>query len=69
MIDATTPPPPLTEPDPSALKAPGLTGPCAGCQRPTQRYGSGGCPLCQWCMAPVLERYGNGVRYVSTRLQ
>ncbi|MFJ3825280.1 NUDIX domain-containing protein [Streptomyces nodosus] len=41
-------------------------GPCARCRRPTHRYGCGGRPLCQWCMAPVLARYGNTIRYVST---
>ncbi|MDC0771732.1 hypothetical protein [Streptomyces sp. HD] len=43
----TTPPPPLSEPDPSALICPGdQVGLCAGCQRKTHRYGSGGSPLC-----------------------
>lgn len=68
MNDVTTmPPPPVTEPDPSAQRAPGLAGPCAGCQRQTHRYGHGGLPLCQWCMASALEKYGPGVRFVNTR--
>ncbi|MFE2218509.1 hypothetical protein ACFW93_42180 [Streptomyces canus] len=36
-------------------------------QRKTDRYGSGGSPLCQWCMSPVQEKWGAGVRYSSTR--
>ncbi|QNT94974.1 hypothetical protein HEP81_04702 [Streptomyces griseofuscus] len=67
MSDLRMPPPPVIEPDPSAARAPGLTGQCSGCQRMTHRYGAGGRPLCQWCMAPVAERYGSSVRYVSTR--
>ncbi|KOU77131.1 hypothetical protein ADK57_03340 [Streptomyces sp. MMG1533] len=64
----TTPAPPISDPDPSALACPGsLIGPCSGCQRPTHKYGSGGSPLCQWCMAPVMEKWGPGVRFVSTR--
>ncbi|GGJ67381.1 hypothetical protein GCM10010121_092640 [Streptomyces brasiliensis] len=51
----TTPPPPIT--DPSALTCPGdKIGPCANCQRKTYKYGSGGSPLCQWCMGI----FGNG---------
>jgi hypothetical protein len=42
----TSPPPPITEPDPSALICPGdKVGPCTGCQRKTHRYGLGGSPL------------------------
>ncbi|GLX54456.1 hypothetical protein Shyhy01_74050 [Streptomyces hygroscopicus subsp. hygroscopicus] len=67
MSDVTSPPPPVTEPDPSAARAPGMVGPCAGCQRPTHKYGAGGRPLCQWCMDPVVARYGSTVRYVSAR--
>ncbi|MER5698021.1 hypothetical protein ABT255_31520 [Streptomyces mirabilis] len=64
----TTPIPPITEPDPSALTCPGdRVGLCAGCQRKTHKYGSGGSPLCQWCMSPVMEQWGPTVRYVSTR--
>lgn len=64
----TAAPPPISEPDPSALVCPGdRVGLCAGCQRKTHRYGGGGSPLCQWCMAPVLERWGRSVRYVSAR--
>ncbi|WP_328980634.1 hypothetical protein [Streptomyces canus] len=63
-----TTPPPLSEPDPSALICPGdRIGHCAGCQRRTHRYGSGGSPLCPWCMQPVQEKWGAGVRYTSTR--
>ncbi|WP_405606484.1 hypothetical protein [Streptomyces sp. NBC_00076] len=62
------PAPPVSEPDPSALTCPGdRVGLCARCQRKTHKYGSGGSPLCQWCMAPVLEQWGTAVRYVSTR--
>jgi len=64
----TTPPPPISEPDPSALVCPGdKVGPCAICQRKTHKYGSGGSPLCQWCMAPVQQQWGPGVRHTSTR--
>ncbi|ALV31389.1 hypothetical protein [Streptomyces sp. CdTB01] len=64
----TTPPPPVSEPDPSALTCPGdKVGPCAACQRKTHKYGSGGSPLCQWCMASAQEKWGPGVRYTSTR--
>ncbi|MEV0186086.1 hypothetical protein AB0I54_43600 [Streptomyces sp. NPDC050625] len=64
----TTPPPLITEPDPSALTCPtDRVGFCAGCQRKTHKYGSGGCPLCQWCMGPVMKQWGPAVRYISTR--
>lgn len=64
----TTPAPPIAELDPSALTCPGdRVGHCAGCQRKTHRYGSGGSPLCQWCMALVMERWGSTVRFTSTR--
>ncbi|CAL9668162.1 hypothetical protein SUDANB2_07270 (plasmid) [Streptomyces sp. enrichment culture] len=64
----TTPAPPVTEPDPSVLTCPGdLIGPCATCQRKTHKYGRGGSPLCTWCMEPVQQKWGPGVRYVSTR--
>ncbi|MFF0097663.1 hypothetical protein ACFYSF_48420 [Streptomyces canus] len=63
-----TTPPPLSEPDPSALICPGdRVGHCAGCQRKTHRYGSGGSPLCQWCMQPVKANWGPSVRFASTR--
>jgi hypothetical protein len=53
----TTPPPPVTEPDPSALTCPGdQVGPCATCQRKTHKY-----------MAPAMEKWGPGVRYINTR--
>jgi hypothetical protein len=64
----TTTPPPVTEPDPSALTCPGdKAGPCATCQRKTHRYGTGGSPLCSWCMAAAQDKWGPGVRYNSTR--
>ncbi|MEU3855079.1 hypothetical protein [Streptomyces sp. NPDC029554] len=31
------------------------------------KCGRGGCPLCTWCMEPVQQKWGPGVRYVSTR--
>ncbi|WP_284049096.1 hypothetical protein [Streptomyces sp. YS415] len=40
---------------------------CAACQRKTHRYGTGGSPLCQWCMALVQEKWGTTVRYNNTR--
>lgn len=55
--ETVTPAPPVTDPDPSALTCPGsAVGPCTTCQRQTHRYGSGGSPLCQWCMAPVQNK-------------
>ncbi|MEU0414779.1 hypothetical protein ABZ307_44425 [Streptomyces griseorubiginosus] len=64
----TTPPPPITEPDPSALVCSGdKVGPCTGCQRKTHRYGTGGGPLCQWCRQPVRAGWGPNVRFASTR--
>ncbi|WP_395575778.1 hypothetical protein [Streptomyces sp. BK79] len=66
----TTSPPPVSEPEPSALACPGdKVGPCAGCQRNTHKYGTGGLPLCQWCLAPAMQRWGPAVRFVSTRVQ
>jgi predicted Fe-S protein YdhL (DUF1289 family) len=63
-----TPTPPVTEPDPSVLVCSGdKIGPCAGCKRKTHRYGAGGSPLCQWCMALAQEKWGPGVRYNNTR--
>ncbi|MET7684517.1 hypothetical protein [Streptomyces sp. NPDC005423] len=63
-----SPPPPIREPDPSALTCPGdQIGGCANCQRKTHKYGSGGVPLCRWCMAAVQERWGPTVRQISTR--
>ncbi|GGW77866.1 hypothetical protein [Streptomyces galilaeus] len=42
----STPPPPVNEPDPSALVCLGSqVGPCAKCQRKTHKYGRGGSPL------------------------
>ncbi|MFD5268856.1 hypothetical protein [Streptomyces sp. NPDC058335] len=64
----TTPPPPVNEPDPSALVCLGSqVGPCAMCQRKTHKYGRGGSPLCQWCMAPFMQAWGTTVRHTSTR--
>lgn len=64
----TTVPPPISEPDPSALVCPGdRVGLCAGCQRKTHRYSSGGSPLCQWCAEPVMAAWGPTVRHTSTR--
>ncbi|GGU03014.1 hypothetical protein GCM10010256_73870 [Streptomyces coeruleorubidus] len=59
----------VSEPDPSALTCPGAQvgrAPHASA-RPTSEYGLGGCPLCQWCMAPAMEKWGPGVRYINTR--
>ncbi|MFF9483045.1 hypothetical protein [Streptomyces sp. NPDC014733] len=33
-------------------------GRCARCQNPCQRYGAGGNPLCQDCLAEVREAQG-----------
>ncbi|MER6186903.1 hypothetical protein [Streptomyces sp. NPDC001652] len=64
----TTPPPPTSEPDPSALVCSrDRVGQCAGCHRRTHRYGSGGEPLCQWCMATAKEQWDARVHYTSTR--
>ncbi|MFG2795161.1 hypothetical protein [Streptomyces pseudovenezuelae] len=63
-----TTPPPITEPDPSALVCPGdKVGSCTGCQRKAHRYGTGHSPLCQRCMEPVKEGWGPAVRFVSIR--
>lgn len=63
-----TPPPPISEPDPSALVCPGdRVGQCASCQRKTHRFGSGGEPLCQWCMATAKGQWDSRVRYTNTR--
>ncbi|WP_333739897.1 hypothetical protein [Streptomyces sp. IBSBF 2806] len=64
----STPPPPVTDPDPSTFVCLGSqVGPCSGCQRKTWKYGHGGSPLCQWCAEPVLKQWGPQVRYLSTR--
>ncbi|MCT9011666.1 hypothetical protein [Streptomyces rhizosphaerihabitans] len=64
----SAPRPPISEPDPSTFTCSGgLVGPCCGCQRKTHKYGSGGLPLCQWCMTPVQEGWGSTVRFTSTR--
>ncbi|MFJ3229228.1 hypothetical protein ACIPJS_38590 [Streptomyces sp. NPDC086783] len=61
-------PPPATEPDPSTFScSSSLVGPCASCQRTTHKYGSGGLPLCQWCMASAQEKWGPAVGFTSTR--
>lgn len=63
-----TTPPSISEPDPSALVCPGdKIGPCSACQRKTHKYGSGGLPLCHWCMESVRASWGPTVRFVSTR--
>ena len=63
-----TTPPPITEPDSSARVCPGdKVGPRTGCQRKTHRYGTGGSPLCQWCMEPVKEGWGPAAAFVSIR--
>ncbi|PZH04631.1 hypothetical protein C1I97_19460 [Streptomyces sp. NTH33] len=42
----------MTKPEPSAPACPGdKAGPCSVCRRRTHTYGSGGGPLCRWCMA------------------
>ncbi|MET9150898.1 hypothetical protein ABZX82_06435 [Streptomyces griseoflavus] len=64
----TTPPPPITEPDPSALTCPGdKIGPCAVCRRKTRRYGLGGNPLCGWCVTAARDKWGPGVRWNTAR--
>ncbi|MFF3488705.1 hypothetical protein ACFYXC_36360 [Streptomyces sp. NPDC002701] len=64
----STPPPPISEPDPSTFTtSSSYTGPCSGCQRPTLKYGSGGLPLCQWCLEAARENWGTGVRFTNTR--
>ncbi|MFE1444155.1 hypothetical protein [Streptomyces sp. NPDC058739] len=64
----TPPPPPVNEPDPFALVCPGdQVGPCAACQRKTHKYGRGGTPLCRWCMAPALAKWGTNARYIDNR--
>lgn len=40
---------------------------CCACHRKTHRYGRGGTPLCQWCMAAAQAKWGPNVRYTSTR--
>ncbi|MFJ9729284.1 hypothetical protein ACIRP3_41735 [Streptomyces sp. NPDC101209] len=63
-----TTPPPIADPDPSALTCTGdQVGLCAGCQRQTHRYGHGGRPLRQWCMNAVQEKWGTSVRFTSVR--
>lgn len=47
---------------------PARSGEVQRSQRKTHRYGSGGSPLCQWCLAQVQAKWGAAVRYVSTRL-
>ncbi|MDQ1041609.1 hypothetical protein QFZ75_008111 [Streptomyces sp. V3I8] len=65
----STPPPPISEPDPSFTTSSSYVGACAGCQRPIHRYGSGGLPLCQWCLATARENWGPAVRFTSARAQ
>lgn len=64
----TTPAPPITEPEPSAITCPGSNvGRCARCQRQTWRYGSGGLPLCSGRFDEQKAKSGPGVRHTSTR--
>ncbi|WSL72084.1 hypothetical protein OIE75_33360 [Streptomyces sp. NBC_01723] len=64
----STPPPPISEPDPSTFTtSSSYVEACAGCQRPTHRYGSGGLPLCQWYLAPEQKHWGPAVRFTNTR--
>ncbi|MFF3489654.1 hypothetical protein ACFYXC_41560 [Streptomyces sp. NPDC002701] len=66
----STPPPPISEPDPSTFTtSSSYVGPCSGCQRPTLKYGPGGLPLCQWCLAAARENWGPAVRFIDTRRQ
>ncbi|WP_413755083.1 hypothetical protein [Streptomyces sp. MMBL 11-3] len=66
----TTSPPPISEGDPSTFTASSsYVGPCSGCQRPTHKYGSGGLPLCGWCLNAARERWGTSVRFNNTRPQ
>ncbi|MGI3222895.1 hypothetical protein ACRJ4B_01755 [Streptomyces sp. GTA36] len=37
--------------------------------RNTHKYGSGGLPLCHWCMTTARENWGTGVRFNNTRTQ
>ncbi|WP_221354621.1 hypothetical protein [Streptomyces beigongshangae] len=61
-------PPPISEPDPSTHScSSSYAGPCSGCQRTTHKYGSGGLPLCQWCLASARQNWGPAVRFTSTR--
>jgi hypothetical protein len=60
----TAPVPPPTEPDASARICPGdQIGPCAACRRPTHKYGRGArSPLCEYCDAKAVERWGRKLR-------
>ncbi|MBK3625402.1 hypothetical protein JHN59_11180 [Streptomyces sp. MBT49] len=63
-----TPPPPITEPDPSAPTCLGSQAdPCAACRRTTHKYGHGGMPPCPWCAAPVLHGWAPTAGFTSTR--
>jgi hypothetical protein len=55
---------PPTEPDASARICPGdQIGPCAACHRPTHKYGRGArSPLCEYCDAKAVERWGRKLR-------
>ncbi len=60
----TAPVPPVTEPDTSARTCPSdQIGPCATCQRPTHKYGSGArSPLCEYCDAQAVATWGKPLR-------
>ncbi|WP_404199110.1 hypothetical protein [Streptomyces tauricus] len=65
---ASTPPPPISEPDPSTFTASSShVGPCSGCQRATHKYGSGGLPLYSWCLTAARANWGTAVRFNNTR--
>ncbi|MDQ1040118.1 hypothetical protein QFZ75_006534 [Streptomyces sp. V3I8] len=60
----------VSEPDPSTFTASSsYIGPCSGRRRPTHKYGSGGLPLCQWCLATARDSWGPAVRFTDTRRQ
>ncbi|MGX1267035.1 hypothetical protein [Streptomyces phaeoluteigriseus] len=61
-----TPPPPVNEPDPSALVCLGSqVGPCAIGRRKTHQYGRGASPLRQWCTTPVIQTSGTTDRHTT----
>lgn len=54
----TNPVPPISVPDESASLCSGdQRGPCATCHRHTQKYGPGGGPLCDWCLATAKQKW------------
>lgn len=63
----STPVPPVTQPDASSQMCPGdQRGPCAECTRLTHKYGDGGGPLCDVCLAVAQERWGRPVKRPTT---